>query len=65
MGCNGPVATETRGDDATLLMGCGKATGGEGGKGCDGCGSLSGCFARHWQVRLAPQMALAPLAVGC
>ena len=38
MGCNGPVATETRGDDATLLMGCGKATGGEGARRATGAG---------------------------
>jgi hypothetical protein len=51
MGCNGPAASETRGDDATLLMGCGKATGGVRGN-RNGCGDPSGKFARRQHGRL-------------
>src|SRR5262245_14055699 len=54
MGCNGPTATETRDDDPTLLMGCGKATGTTGGM---GFGPASGSFARHQAMPLASQMA--------
>jgi len=33
MGCNGPAATDTPSNEPTLLMGCGKATGGVRGRG--------------------------------
>src|SRR5262249_16470867 len=58
MGCNGPTATETRDDDPTLLMGCGKATGTTGGM---GFGPASGSFARHQAMPLASQMAVVAL----
>src|SRR5262245_37900244 len=58
MGCNGPTATETRDDDPTLLMGCGKATGTTGGM---GFGPASGSFARHQAMPRASQMAVVAL----